>query len=48
MESRGQETARRVSMQNGMPISFALRVEAVFPSVLARYYAAMIRQPPPG
>jgi len=44
MESRGEETARRVSLQNGMPISFALQIEAVFPSVLARYYAGLIRQ----
>ena len=27
-----------------MPISFALQVEAVFPPVLARYYAGLIRQ----
>jgi aldehyde dehydrogenase (NAD+) len=43
LERRGQETARRVSLQNGMPISTALATEAVFPAVLARYYAAMIR-----
>jgi acyl-CoA reductase-like NAD-dependent aldehyde dehydrogenase len=42
--SRSEETARRVSLQNGMPISIALHVEAVFPAVLARYYAGMIRQ----
>jgi aldehyde dehydrogenase (NAD+) len=44
LESRGEETARRVSLQNGMPISTALQIEAVFPSVLARYYAGLIRQ----
>ena len=44
LESRGEEAARRVSLQNGMPISFALQIEAVFPSVLARYYAGMIRE----
>jgi aldehyde dehydrogenase (NAD+) len=44
LDSRAQETARRVSLQNGMPISLALQVEAVFPSVLARYYAGLIRQ----
>ncbi len=44
LESRAQETAHRVSLQNGMPISFALQVEAVFPAVLAHYYAGMIRQ----
>jgi acyl-CoA reductase-like NAD-dependent aldehyde dehydrogenase len=43
MASRGEEIARRVSMQNGMPISFALQVEAVFPAALAYYYAGLIR-----
>ncbi len=42
--SRGEEIAHRVSLQNGMPISFALQVEAIFPSVLAQYYAGLIRQ----
>ena len=46
LESRGEEAARRVSLQNGMPISLALQVEAVFPAVLARYYAGLIRQTP--
>jgi aldehyde dehydrogenase (NAD+) len=44
LEGRGEETARRVSLQNGMPISIALESEAVYPAVLARYYAEMIRQ----
>ncbi len=42
--SRGEEIAHRVSLQNGMPISFALQVEAVFPPLLAQYYAGLIRQ----
>jgi acyl-CoA reductase-like NAD-dependent aldehyde dehydrogenase len=46
LDSRAEETARRVSLQNGMPISLALQSEAVFPSVLARYYAGLIRQTP--
>ena len=46
LESRGEEAAHRVSLQNGMPISFALMVEGVFPAVLARYYAGLIRQTP--
>jgi len=46
LESRGEETARRVSLQNGMPISTALVTEAVFPAVLARYYAGLVRQSP--
>jgi acyl-CoA reductase-like NAD-dependent aldehyde dehydrogenase len=44
LESRAEETAHRISLQNGMPISIALQTEAVFPAVLARYYAGMIRQ----
>ena len=46
LESRAEEAARRVSLQNGMPISLALQIEAVFPPVLARYYAGLIRQTP--
>jgi aldehyde dehydrogenase (NAD+) len=44
--ARGEDTARRVSLQNGMPISIALQTEAVFPAALASYYAAMVRQTP--
>jgi acyl-CoA reductase-like NAD-dependent aldehyde dehydrogenase len=44
LAGRGEEIAHRVSLQNGMPISFALQVEAVFPAVLAQYYAGLIRQ----
>jgi acyl-CoA reductase-like NAD-dependent aldehyde dehydrogenase len=44
LEGRGEESAHRVSLQNGMPISIALATEAIFPAVLARYYAGMIRQ----
>jgi aldehyde dehydrogenase (NAD+) len=44
LESRGEQTAQRVSMQNGMPISIALATEAIFPAVLARYYAGLIRE----
>jgi acyl-CoA reductase-like NAD-dependent aldehyde dehydrogenase len=43
LESRGEETARRVAMQNGMPISLAMATEAVYPAVLARFYAFLIR-----
>jgi aldehyde dehydrogenase (NAD+) len=46
LEARGEEIARRVSLQNGMPISIALGTEAVFPAVLARYYAGLIRATP--
>ncbi len=43
LEARGEETAHRVSMQNGMPITIARQLEAVFPGVVARYYAGLIR-----
>ncbi|HEY4226898.1 MAG TPA: aldehyde dehydrogenase family protein, partial [Candidatus Limnocylindrales bacterium] len=35
--------ARRVSAQNGMPISIATMHEAAFPQVVLRYYAGLIR-----
>jgi len=44
LAGRGEEIAQRVSLQNGMPISFALQVEAAFPALLAQYYAGLIRQ----
>jgi aldehyde dehydrogenase (NAD+) len=43
MDSRAAETARRVSIQNGMPITVANGSEGVFPQVLLRYYAGLIR-----
>jgi acyl-CoA reductase-like NAD-dependent aldehyde dehydrogenase len=43
LEARAEETAHRVSLQNGMPISIAMESEAVYPAVLARFYAGMIR-----
>src|SRR6202007_2898159 len=46
LESGGRRPAVPLSLQNGMPISLALQVEAVFPAVLARYYAGLIRQTP--
>jgi acyl-CoA reductase-like NAD-dependent aldehyde dehydrogenase len=46
LESRGEEIARRVSMQNGMPISLAMATEGVYPAVLARFYAGLIRDLP--
>ena len=44
LEARGGETAKRVSMQNGMPIAISSQLEAVFPAVLCRYYAGLVRQ----
>ena len=39
LEARGAETARRVSIQNGMPLWLAQKFEAGFPALLLRYYA---------
>ncbi len=44
LAGRGEQIAQRVSLQNGMPISFALQVEGVFPGLLAQYYAGLIRR----
>jgi acyl-CoA reductase-like NAD-dependent aldehyde dehydrogenase len=46
LESRGEDIAQRVSMQNGMPISISRQIEAVFPPMLMRYFAGLIRQLP--
>lgn len=46
LELRGDEMARRVSLQNGMPISMAQAFESAFPPVLVRYYAEMVAQRP--
>ncbi|ALL79616.1 aldehyde dehydrogenase (plasmid) [Pseudonocardia sp. EC080610-09] len=43
LDARAPEMARRVSSQNGMPISVATQLEGVFPQVLLRYYAGLIR-----
>lgn len=42
LDRRGEETARLVSSQNGMPIVTSSAVEAVFPGVLLRYYADLV------
>jgi len=46
LEARGGETARRVSMQNGMPIWLAQQFEAVFPPLLVRYYSDLMTSAP--
>jgi aldehyde dehydrogenase (NAD+) len=46
LEARGGEMARRVSAQNGMPIAVAGQLEAVFPVVVIRYYAELIKDVP--
>jgi aldehyde dehydrogenase (NAD+) len=46
LETRGAETARRVSMQNGMPIWLAQQFEAGFPPLLLRYYSDLMTSAP--
>jgi acyl-CoA reductase-like NAD-dependent aldehyde dehydrogenase len=46
LDARGAETARRVSMQNGMPIWLAQQFEAVFPALLLRYYSDLMTSAP--
>jgi aldehyde dehydrogenase (NAD+) len=46
LESRGEEMARRVSIQNGMPISLARQFEAGFPPLLLRFYSTMMESTP--
>ena len=46
LEARGAETARRVSMQNGMPIWLGQQFEAVFPALLVRYYSGLMTSAP--
>lgn len=46
IDRRKDEFATLVSSQNGMPISLAGEMEAVFPSVLLRYYADMAASQP--
>ncbi|MCQ4079189.1 aldehyde dehydrogenase [Streptomyces sp. RB6PN25] len=46
LENRGAETARRVTMQNGMPITLANQFEAGFPAVLLRYFSGVMAQSP--
>jgi len=41
LELRSEDTATRVSSQNGMPISLARQFEGGFPPLLLRYYAEM-------
>ncbi|MGQ0466984.1 MAG: aldehyde dehydrogenase [Sporichthyaceae bacterium] len=43
LDARAPEIARTVSAQNGMPIAISSQLEAVFPQVILRYYAGLIR-----
>src|SRR3984957_8147860 len=46
LEARGAETARRVSMQNGMPIWLGPQIVAGFPPLLVRYYSDLMTSAP--
>ncbi|WP_214364755.1 aldehyde dehydrogenase [Pseudonocardia sp. H11422] len=46
LEKRAEETARRVSLQNGMPIAVAQQFEGGFPALLLRYYAGLVADSP--
>jgi aldehyde dehydrogenase (NAD+) len=46
LEKRAAETARRVSLQNGMPIWLAQQFEGGFPALLLRFYAGMVAETP--
>ncbi|RLV50804.1 aldehyde dehydrogenase [Nocardioides mangrovicus] len=43
-EKRSEEFARRVSAQNGMPISIATQLEGGFPVLVMRYFAGLARE----
>ncbi|HEY5856538.1 MAG TPA: aldehyde dehydrogenase [Aldersonia sp.] len=47
LESRAAETARRVTIQNGMPIWLAEQFEGAFPAILLRYFSQMMVDAPP-
>ncbi|MGW0356834.1 aldehyde dehydrogenase [Nocardia nova] len=42
LQERGEDTARRVSSQNGMPIGLARQFESGFPALLLQYYGSMV------
>ncbi|MEV5302795.1 MULTISPECIES: aldehyde dehydrogenase [Amycolatopsis methanolica group] len=46
IDARKDEMVRRISSQNGMPISIAEQLEGAFPSILLRYYANLVRESP--
>uniref|UniRef100_UPI001C30E93E aldehyde dehydrogenase family protein n=1 Tax=Streptomyces sp. GbtcB7 TaxID=2824752 RepID=UPI001C30E93E len=44
LEQRAPEMVRRVSAQNGMPVSTAERLEGLFPPLVLRYYAGLAKE----
>lgn len=47
LEARGEQIASLVSSQNGMPVTIAGQMEAVYPATLLRYYADLIEKQTP-
>ena len=43
LEARADEITRRVSQQNGMPITTAAMLESALPATVFRYYADLVR-----
>ena len=47
LSARGEQIASLVSSQNGMPVTIAGQMEAVYPATLLRYYADLIEAQTP-
>lgn len=43
LRSRGEDTARMVCRENGMPITLSRAVNGIFPAALVGYYAKLIK-----
>ena len=43
LDKRAGEMVRRISSQNGMPVAVGNQLEAVFPALLLRYYAGLVK-----
>ncbi|HEY5855677.1 MAG TPA: aldehyde dehydrogenase [Aldersonia sp.] len=43
LDKHAPQIARAVSSQNGMPVAVSQQLEAVFPQLLLRYYAGLVR-----
>ncbi|WP_216892880.1 aldehyde dehydrogenase [Nocardia alni] len=44
LDKRAPQMVEAVSSQNGMPVAISEKLEAVFPQLLLRYYAGLLRQ----
>src|SRR2546430_7771717 len=43
LDKRAEEMVRRIGSQNGMPVAVGSQLEAVFPALLLRYYAGLVK-----